>query len=159
MELTCPKCSMQLPEVETLEYRFCPGCGAEISAKPKKLDEAFQTIPPDLPAQKPQQTPDVLDSETGRKVISNKKFNDKTIAPQPMDKLRQPELKAPDTPPPSSFFRISSAEKPPSISSEEKVPPQQIIQKRPPTKNRKIIIATLVMLVLIILVLGGLFTF
>ncbi len=40
MDLSCPKCSKQLPEVETLKYRFCPHCGAEIAAEPKKLAEA-----------------------------------------------------------------------------------------------------------------------
>ncbi|NOQ18947.1 MAG: hypothetical protein GQ571_03145 [Desulfobacterales bacterium] len=159
MDLICPKCSMQLPEVETLEYRFCPKCGAEISAEPKKLDEAFQTIPPDLPAQQPKQTPKVLDSATGQKVIFTGKFNDKTIEPRPMAKLPQPKINPPDTPPPSSFFHISSAEKTHSISSGEKVPPKKAIKKQSPTKSRNIIIATLVILAVIILVLGGLFTF
>ncbi len=159
MDLSCPKCSLQLPEVETLEYRFCPRCGAEISAKPKKLDEAFQTIPPDLAAQQPKQTPKVLGSETGQKAIFTGKFNDKTIEPQPMAKLPQPKINPPDTPPPSSFFRISSTEKTHSISSGEKVPPKKIKKKQSATKNRTLIIATLVILAVIILALGGLFTF
>jgi hypothetical protein len=151
---------MQLPEVKNLEYRFCPECGAEISAKPKRLDEAFLTIPPELPAQKPEQTPNALDPETGQKVIFTGKLNDKTIAPQSMDTLQQPALKPPDAPPPSSFYRISSVEKPHSPSASEKAPPKKDIRKPPPTQNRKkIIIAALAILALIILVLGGLFTF
>ncbi len=160
MDLSCPKCSMPLPEVETLEYRFCPGCGAEISAKPKRLDEAFQTIPPDFTAQQPEQTPGILDSETDHKVILNGKFNDKTLAPKPMTRLRQSELKPPNTPPPSSFFRISSAEKPRPAGSSEKAPQKKDIRRPPPAQNqKKIIIAALVVLALIILLLGGLFTF
>jgi DNA-directed RNA polymerase subunit RPC12/RpoP len=159
MELKCPKCSKPLPEVETLEYRFCPRCGAEISAKPEKLDEAFQTIPPDLPVQQPDQTPKGLDSETGQKEIFTKKFDDKTIAPQPMAGLKPPELKPPDTPPPSSFYRIHSAEKTQAITPKEQVPPGKVIKRPSATKNRNIIIATVVILAVIILVLGGLFTF
>jgi hypothetical protein len=34
MELTCPKCNQQLPEVQMVDYRFCPHCGAEIAAGP-----------------------------------------------------------------------------------------------------------------------------
>ena len=160
MEITCPECNMQLPEVENLEFRFCPGCGAEISAEPERLDEAFQTIPPDLSAQPPEQTPSVLDSETGPKSIRNEKFNDTTIVPQSAATLRQPELKPPDTPPPSSFHRVSSIKKPHPIRSEAKAPPKKDIQKPPPAQNhKKIIIAALAILALIILVLGGLFTF
>ena len=159
MDLLCPKCSMPLPEVENLEYRFCPACGAEISAKPKRLEAAFQTIPPDLSAQQPEQPPNVLDSETGPKAIFTEKFNDETIAPQSMDRLQQPELKPPDKPPPSSFYRVRSVEKPHPTRSEVKAPPKRVIQKRSPAKKRNIIIATLVFLALIILVLGGIFTF
>lgn len=159
MTLSCPKCSLQLPEVENLEYRFCPGCGAEIPAEPKRLDEALQTIPPDLSAQRPEQTPGVSDSKKDQQTIFTERFNDKTIAPQSMAKLGQPELKPPDTPPPASFYRSSSVEKPHPPRSEEKVPPKPTIQKRSPAKKRNIIIAGLVILALIILVLGGLFTF
>ena len=159
MERKCPKCSLQLPEVETLKYRFCPGCGAEISAKPKPLDEAFQTMPPDLPAQQPEKTPRVFDVETDQKVNFNQKFNVKTLVPQPMDPLRQPELKPPDTPPPSSFNRIRPVEKAQPASSKEQAPTRQVIQEPSPTKSRNIIIAGLIILALIILVLGGLFTF
>jgi hypothetical protein len=159
MELSCPKCSMQLPEVENLEFRFCPGCGAEISAEPERLDQAFQTIPPDLSAQPPEQTPNALDSEQGQKVIHNGKFNDMTIAPQSVTPLRQPELQPPDTPPPSSFHRVSSIEKPHRPRAEEKAPPKRVTPKRSPAKSRNILIASLIILVLIVLVLGGLFTF
>ena len=159
MQLECPKCNMQLPEVENLEYRFCPACGAEITVKPKKLDNAFLTVPPNLSAQRPGQKSKTLDSETGPKVIFTETPDEKTIAPQSMPKLRQPELKAPDTPPPSSFHRIRSVEKPQHTLSKGKIPPKQIIQQRSPAKKRNIIIASLVILGLIILALGGVFTF
>lgn len=159
MQLTCPQCNMPLPEVETLEYRFCPGCGAEIPAKSETLDEAFQTIPPDLSAQRTQQKSNASDSETGPNVKFVEKLNDKTSAPQSMAKSRRPELKPPNTPPPTSFHRIRSVETFQSTRSEGKAPPEQIIQKRPSAKYRNIIIAGLIVLALIILLLGGLFTF
>jgi len=161
MPISCPKCSKQLPEVETLRYRFCPHCGAEIAAAPKKLEDAFLTIPPDLATRQPEQTPDglSLDTQTGQKVSSAGQFNDQTIEPQPMTRQSQPKIKPPTTPPPSGFFRISSAEKSHSISSGKKEPPKKVIKKQSPTKTRNIIIATLVILAVIILVLGGLFTF
>ena len=159
MELKCPKCNSQLPEVENLEYRFCPTCGAEITAGPKKLDEAFLTVPPDLSAQQPRQKSNTFDSEKSPKVTFTEKSNNKTIAPQSMATLSQPELKPPDTPPPSSFHRIRSVESPQPTLAKEKNPPKQIIQKRSPSKKRNIIIVGLVILALIILALGGVFTF
>ena len=162
MPITCPQCSLQLPEVENLEYRFCPGCGAEISVEPQRLDEAPHTIPPDLSAQRPEQKSSVSDSKTDQHAIFTETFNDKTIAPQSMPKLQQPELKPPDTPPPASFYRsspVSPVEKQHPPRSEEKVPPKPAMQKQSSARNRNIIIAGLIILALIILVLGGLFTF
>jgi hypothetical protein len=49
MKPSCPKCNQQLPEVETVEYRFCPHCGAEIAAERQQPDDADLTIPPDPP--------------------------------------------------------------------------------------------------------------
>ena len=159
MQITCPNCRTQLPEVENLEYRFCPTCGAEITVRPKKLDEAFLTVPPDLSAQQPRQKSNTLDSEKNPEVTFTEKSNNKTIAPQSIATLSQPELKPPDTPPPPSFHRIRPVEKPQSTLSEEKKPPKQIIQKRSPSKKRNIIIVSLVILALFILALGGVFTF
>jgi DNA-directed RNA polymerase subunit RPC12/RpoP len=153
MELLCPKCSKQLPEVEILKYRFCPHCGAEIAAEPKKLEDAFLTIPPDLAPQHPKQTPKSLslDTQTGKKLTLNGRFNDQTIEPQTTTTQPQAKLKPPDIPPPSSFFRTPS---------EPIKPPPQDIHKQPPTKNRnKIIIAVLISLAVVILIIGGLFTF
>jgi hypothetical protein len=161
MELTCPKCSKQLPEVETVEYRFCPHCGAEIAAAPRKLEEAVLTIPPALATRQFEQTPDglSLDTLTGQKVSPAGQFNDQTIEPQPMTRQSQRKIKPPTTSPPSGFFRINSAETTHSISSGKKEPPKKVIKKRSPTKTRNIIIATLVILTVIVLVLGGVFTF
>ena len=159
MKLSCPKCSAQLPEVENLEYRFCPECGAEITVRPKKLDEAFLTVPPDLSAQPPRQKSNTFDSEKSPEVTLTEESDNKTIAPQSIATLSQPELKPPDTPPPSSFHRIRSVENPQSTLAKEKKPPEQIIQQRPPSKKRNIIIVSLVILALIILALGGVFTF
>jgi hypothetical protein len=159
MDLACPKCQKSLPEVETLKYRFCPHCGAEVPAEPRKLDNALLTIPPDLSKRQPKRTVDVMSPPTGENGSKTTSINDQTIAPQPVIKRPRPEIKPPDTPPPSSFFRISPAEKANSISSGEKLPPKKVIKKQSPTKTRNIIIAALVILVIIILVLGGLFTF
>jgi DNA-directed RNA polymerase subunit RPC12/RpoP len=159
MPISCPKCSKQLPAVETLKYRFCPHCGAEIPAEPKKLDNVLLTIPPDLSKRQPKQMADVLSPQTDENASTTKSFNDQTIEPQQMVKRSRPKINPPDTPPPSSFFRISSAEKTHSISSGEKVPPKKVIKKQSPTKTRSSIIVILVILAIIILVLGGLFTF
>ncbi len=153
METACPKCNRQLPEVETLKYRFCPHCGAEIAVDPEKHEEAFLTIPPGLvPRQPKQRTKNSnLDTETGKKPALAGRFNDPTIEPPPMASRPRPKLKPPDTPPPASFFRTPS---------ETIKPHPQDIHVQPPTKNRnKIIIAVLISLAVIILIIGGLFTF
>lgn len=46
MELTCPQCNQQLPDVETVQYRFCPHCGAELAAEPQQQPKLK---PPDTP--------------------------------------------------------------------------------------------------------------
>jgi hypothetical protein len=159
MPISCPKCSKQLPEVETLKYRFCPHCGAEIPAEPREINNAFLTIPPDLSKGQPKRTADVVSPPTDENGSTTKSFNDQTIEPQSVVKGPRPKIKPPDTPPPPSFFRVSPAEKTNSIRSGEKAPPKKVIKKQSPTKTRNIIIAALVILAIIILVLGGLFTF
>lgn len=157
--MTCPECGMKLPEVETLEYRFCPGCGAQIPVKPERLDETYQTIPPDLKEQQRRQSPGDLEPEKGKKENFTRKIDDRTISPQPISSLKKPELKPPNTPPPDSYFRQRASDAPNSIHLEEKVPPEQVVQKLAPAKNRRIIIVLLIVLAFIILLLGGLFTF
>ena len=159
MELKCPKCNQQLPEVETLEFRFCPHCGAEIAAEPQQMEDAFLTIPPDPPPPKADRGPADLSPETEIKATTEAPFNDQTIAPQTATNRQQLKLKPPDLPPPASFFHNRPDEKPPSIRPAEKVQPKLDIKKQPSTKNRKTVIAALVILVIIILVLGALFTF
>ena len=46
MKPSCPQCNQQLPEVEMVEYRFCPHCGAEIAAEPRQQPKLK---PPDTP--------------------------------------------------------------------------------------------------------------
>lgn len=153
MEPACPKCSRKLPEVETLKYRFCPHCGAEIAYDQEKQEDAFLTIPPGLapPASTPQSENSRLDTETGKKPALAGRMNDQTIAPQQMVRRLQPELKPPATPPPASFFRTAS---------ETIKPPSQDAKPQPQTKNlNKIIIVALISLAVIILIIGGLFTF
>jgi len=151
MNLRCPKCSKQLPEVETLEYRFCPHCGAEITAKPQQLEEAFLTIPPDLPPPRADLRPRDLSSETEKKITVAGQFDDQTIEPQPGTSRNRPEIKPPLEPPPPHFRRMPS---------EDADPPPPKPKKQPPTKNQnKIIIAVLILLAVVILILGGLFTF
>ena len=67
MDPSCPKCSKQLPEVETLKYRFCPHCGAEIPAEAGELDNAFLTRPPDLSKRQPKRPPRHFESAHRRK--------------------------------------------------------------------------------------------
>ena len=151
MPISCPKCSKQLPEVETLKYRFCPHCGAEIPAEPKKLDNASLTIPPDLSERQPKQSADVLSPQTDENVSTTRSFNDQTIIPQTVVKRSRPKINPPDTPPPSGFFRSSP---------EKKEPPPPDLKQQPPAKSRRnIIIAILILLVVVILIMGGIFTF
>lgn len=159
MEPSCPKCNKPLPEVETLEFRFCPHCGAEITDEPRQMEDAFLTIPPDPPPQKADRQPVDLSPETEITATVKVSFNDETIAPQTATNRQQLKLKPPDSPPPASFYRNRNDEKRPTIRPAEKVPPKIDHQKQPSTKNSKIIIVTLVILVIIILVLGALFTF
>ena len=151
MDPSCPKCQKSLPEVETLKYRFCPHCGAEIQAEPGKLDNAFLTIPPDLSKRQSQRTADRVSPQTDENGSTTISFNEQTIAPQPVMKRPRPEIKPPDTPPPSSFFRISP---------EKKEPPPPDLKQQPPAKSRrKIMVAILILLVVVILIMGGIFTF
>jgi hypothetical protein len=159
MALSCPKCSKPLPEVETLNYRFCPHCGAEITAHSQQLDDAYLTIPPDSPPPHDSHQPMELSPETEKKITFAGPLDDQPREPQPMADRPQPKLKPPDTPPPASFFRARSAENTHTIRTEEKMPPKKDIKKQSPTKKRNIIIAALVILAMIILLLGGLFTF
>jgi hypothetical protein len=159
MPIACPKCSKPLPEVETLKFRFCPHCGAEIAAEPQQLDDANLTIPPDSPPTQAAHRPMDLSPKTEKKITVAGPFNDQTVEPQAMTSRQQPKLKPPGTPPPATFFRTRPAKKTKTILSEKKEPPKKDNKKQSPTKTRNIIIATLVILVVIILLLGGLFTF
>lgn len=159
MPIACPKCSKPLPEVETLEFRFCPHCGAEITAEPQQLGDAYLTIPPDSPPPQADHRQMDLSPETEKKITVANQFNDQTSEPQPVASRQQPKLKPPDSPPPAGFFRTRSDEKTPSIRPEKKVPPKRDNKKKSPTKNRNIVIAVLVILAIIILLLGALFTF
>jgi len=151
MPTSCPKCSKQLPEVETLKYRFCPHCGAEIPAASRKLDDAFLTIPPDLSKRQPKRTADDWSPQTDENGSTTKSFDDQTIEPQPVIKRPRPEIKPPDTPPPSGFFRSSP---------EKKEPPPPDPKQQPPAKSRRnVIIAILILMVVVILIMGGIFTF
>lgn len=151
MPISCPKCSKQLPELQTLKYRFCPHCGAEIPAEPKKPDNAFLTIPPDLPKPQPKKMDDVLSPPTDETVSKTRFFNDQTIEPQPVVKRSRPKISPPDTPPPSSFFRIHSEKKESS--------PLDLKQQSPAKSRRNVFIAILILLVVVILIMGGIFTF
>ena len=159
MELTCPKCSKPLPEVETLEFRFCPHCGAEISAEPRQIEDAYLTIPPDPPAPPADHPPTDLHPRSEKKAAAVGRIDDQTGQPHTVINRQQLKLKPPKSAPPVSFFRNRSDEKPPLIRPAEKETPKTDHKKQPSPKNRKIVIAILVALVIIILVLGALFTF
>jgi len=159
MALSCPQCSKPLPQVETLKFRFCPHCGAEIAAEPRQLDDAYLTLPPDSPQPQADHQPLHLSPETEKKETASDRFNDRTGEPQKVTDRQQLKLKPPKSSPPASFFRNRSVEKPPLSLPAEKVPPNREIKKQSPAANRKIVITTLIILVIIILVLGALFTF
>ncbi len=166
MDLTCPSCNQKLPEVETLKYRFCPHCGAEIDTKPRRLDEAFLTIPPDLPPIAVDAKPKDPGLAPERTTPENGQFNDQTIAPQPITPEKRPHIRPPAEPPPPGFFRTLPSENdpPPSIPKKQLKkkadPPLTKPIKKPPTKNHhKVIIAVLIILAVVILILGWLFTF
>ena len=166
MPLTCPQCNQQLPQVETLQYRFCPHCGSEIDAAPRPLDETFLTIPPASPlppegAEPPDPGPS---HEIGAAAAGQ--FEDQTIAPQPITPENRPPIRPPAEPPPPGFFRKppSEPEPPPSISKEQRTektpPPPPKPPEKPAAKNHHtVIIAVLIILAVVILLLGALFTF
>jgi hypothetical protein len=144
MPTSCPKCSQKLPEVETMKFRYCPHCGAEIAAAPEKLDPDMLTIPPDMSKQQSQQGAAVLSPQPDENVAATQSFNDQTVEPRPI-------IKPPDTPPPSSFFRTRP---------EIKEPPAPDVKQAPRTKSRKnTIIVILILLIVVILIMGGIFTF
>jgi DNA-directed RNA polymerase subunit RPC12/RpoP len=159
MKLKCPQCSKSLPQEETLKFRFCPHCGAEIAAEPRKLDDAYLTLPPDSPPPQTDQRPLDLSLETENKITVTGRLNGQTSEPQVMSSRQQPKLKPPDTPPPAGFFHTRSDKNTQISRSEEEEPPKKDNKKPSPTKKRNTIIAALVILVVIILLLGGLFTF
>jgi DNA-directed RNA polymerase subunit RPC12/RpoP len=152
MESACPKCSRQLPEVETLKYRFCPYCGTEIQARLKDLDDAFLTLPPDLPSGPHRKIHQSLSPQAPQKEPFGEQFNDQAIEPWAMSKRSHLKMKPPNTPPPPGFFRISSEKKAPF--------PADIKKQQPLLKRRKnVVIAALVLLAVIILIVGWFFTF
>ena len=166
MKQTCPNCNQQLPKVETIEYRFCPHCGAEIGAESQPLDEAYLTIPPDLTPRQVDDSPDDVNPEGGKKITVNEPLDDHTIAPQAATPQNRPEIKPPIEPPPATFFRtpISEPEPPPPISQKQRTekvhtPPPKPPQKLAAKNHQKVIIAALIILALLILILGGMFTF
>lgn len=166
MEQKCHRCNQQLPEVETLKYRFCPHCGAEIAAEPRPIDDAFLTIPPESPP--PPVDAEPRDRGTGPegKTPVAEPFKDQTIAPQPIGPEKRPQIRPPAEPPPPSFFRAppSEPDSPPSIPQKQQAEKVHAPSPKPPKKpaakhHHKVIIAVLIILALVILILGGLFTF
>jgi hypothetical protein len=151
MQTNCPQCNKPLPEVETLEYRFCPHCGAELAVEPDKLDDVFLTIPPDLPPARADDSLSRLSPPAEQPPPDAGPSDDPTIEPQPLRPQSHPEIRPPSEKPPPGFFREPPAKTPPG--------PAQPINK-PPAKNpKKILIAVLILLAVVILILGGLFTF
>ena len=159
MPVKCSRCSQALPDVETLEFRFCPHCGAEIAPEPGQIENAYLTIPPDPPLPPADHRPMELRPETETKEKAVERFNDRTGEPQTATKKQQLKLKPPESPPPAGFFRTRSDEEPRLVHPAENVPMENEHKKKASTKNRKIVITILVILVIIILVLGALFTF
>jgi hypothetical protein len=93
-----------LPENDGLEYRFCPRCGAEITAPEREIVDNFQTIPPHLNhtvAQRREPAPKPEEVEIHPAPISNQ-----TMEPVIAEKSKaRPPIVPPTGPPPSSFYR------------------------------------------------------
>lgn len=166
MERTCPTCNQLLPEVETLKYRFCPHCGAEIAAEPVQIDAADLTIPPDLTPPEVDARPGDVNPVPEKKIAASKPFDDHTIAPQPAATRNRPQIKPPTEPTPTTLFRTPPPQPnlPPPISEKqrgtERPSPPPLPNREPPTRSHhKLIVAVLIILALAILILGGLFTF
>ena len=150
MPIVCSKCNQPLPEMQSMEYRFCPHCGAEITVESKKNDNVHSTTP-DLASRQSKQTPMRLKIDTKKEPALSEHFSNQTIEPQPRVRRPQPKLKPPEEPPPSSFFRTSG---------EPITALRQNNNKKHPVKNRtKIILAFLALLAVIILIIGLHFTF
>jgi hypothetical protein len=166
MKRTCPTCNQQLPKVETIQYRFCPHCGAEIDAGPRPLDEAFLTVPPDSPLAPADAGPEDPGPAPEKTKPVSEPFDDQTIAPQLVSVEKRPQIRPPAEPPPPGFFRTppSAPEPPPPKTKKQRIkkthPPPAKPPKKTATKNhQKVIIAVLIALAVVILLLGGLFTF
>jgi DNA-directed RNA polymerase subunit RPC12/RpoP len=166
MNLTCPQCNQQLPDVEELRYRFCPHCGAAIVAEPRPLDEAFLTIPPQSPPPPVDAEPLDADPVPEKTSLVADQFEDQTLAPQPKAPQKRPQIIPPTEPPPPTFFRTppSAPDPPPALAKKRQTdkmqaPPPKSPQKTAAKKHQKVIMAVLIILALVILILGGLFTF
>jgi hypothetical protein len=107
MSINCPKCKTSLPEHDELQYRFCPRCGAEITASKTETVENFLTIPPDLNdtvTQRRERTADQQIVEMHRATPINQ-----TLEPVIAEKsTTRPEVVPPPGPPPTSFYRADS---------------------------------------------------
>jgi DNA-directed RNA polymerase subunit RPC12/RpoP len=149
MVLTCSQCNANLPQNAGLNYRFCPQCGARISAVIREIHENIQTIPPDL-------DPAVL-SPHGQKdpADENEESNgpeNQTQAPEITgDGKPVPEIKAPAGPRPSSFYRVTSTDQYSTSRAFE--------QRRTDNRRSVKMFWFLAMTVLIILAGGIYFTF
>ena len=149
MSLSCPRCKAKLPQDVGLEYRFCPECGAQISAITAGIQQNIHTIAPDL-------DPAVVRPE-GLKgsADENEEFNrpeNQTQAPEINGHPKPtPEIKAPTGPPPSSFYRVTL--------TDQYSTPEAFRQKRTNKRRSVTVLWFLVMAVLIILAGGIYFTF
>jgi len=107
MSINCPNCKTELPEHGELEFRFCPRCGAEITAPEREIVDNFQTIPPHLNhtvAQRREPAPKPQEVEIHPAPISNQ-----TMEPVIAEKSKaRPPIVPPTGPPPASFYRADS---------------------------------------------------
>ncbi len=142
MTATCPKCNTALPEQDGLEYRFCPRCGAEITAPAAEKADNFQTIPPDLSfanAQDQEKESDPLHVDTPPVSIP-----DQTMEPViPATGKPRPELVPPSSPPPSSFYRSDSSH---PTAGPENIQDRHIQAPRKPLKRIIIVIGAITIL-------------
>lgn len=144
MSISCPKCHTDLPEQEGFVYRFCPQCGAQITAETRDIHGNVQTIPPEL---------DVENSVDMRVAADdNENYNrpaNQTLAPE-FTHYRKPsaEIKAPPGPAPLSFYRVIPADQLSNNAPYE--------QKRT-EKKRSVPVLWILLVTLLIILAGGIY--
>ena len=143
MSISCPNCKTDLPDHGELEYRFCPRCGAGITARGRENIDDFLTIPPDLnhtTAQRREKEPEAEGDEKPPAVLP-----DQTLEPAIAEEIKpRPAIVPPPGPPPASFYR---ADLPHPASKPEVIQDGPVDAPRKPFKLFIIIVGAITILI------------